>query len=197
MPGADRSQSPSGGAEISSRRASRQAIRAAMVPSLTKVSRFLMTRIMGFHMAEKSNKRSGVEKMSSAITANDRARGMVIALAGQRSWSDTREAWLARVARITGLSARRIRAIFYQEPIRLSADEYISIQSRFARLDIDIETADALVAQAAGMARVAPSGTGELACAAGEVARPAIDGRAPESRPAHRPERASAVSAVR
>jgi hypothetical protein len=148
-------------------------------------------------MTECPNKRSGVEKMSSAITANDLARKMVIALAGQRNWSDTREAWLARVARQVGLSARRIRAIFYQEPIRLSADEYISIQSRFARLDLDIETADALVAQASGMARLAPSGTGELACAAGEVARPAINARSAQGRPAHRPERASAVSAVR
>jgi hypothetical protein len=149
-----------------------------------------MSRIMRFHMAEKSNKRSGVEKMSTAVPANERARAMIIALAGQRSWSDTREAWLARVARSVALSPRRIRAIFYQEPIRLSADEYISIQSRFARLDLDIETADALVAQASGVARDAPAEDRRMACAP-------LDEAAVEGRAAHRPERASAVPAVR
>lgn len=90
-------------------------------------------------MVEKSNKGDWGSKMSTAITANERARTMVIALAGPRDWSDTRGSWLSRVARKLHLSPRRIRAIFYQEKIRLSADEYLLIDQAFRRANDALE----------------------------------------------------------
>lgn len=64
----------------------------------------------------------------SAVSAATRARDMLCDLSGPRGWNDTRESWLARGARRAGLSIRRARAIFYGEPLRLTADEYLSIQ---------------------------------------------------------------------
>lgn len=124
-------------------------------------------------MSEKSKKQSGAKEMCSALTVNERARVMVIALAGQRNWSDTREAWLSRPARATGLSLRRVKAIFYQEPIRLGADEYVAIQSRFDRLNIDIEDAYAALAPVRELARnagVGPSGVAHPEGERGEAA---------------------------
>lgn len=65
----------------------------------------------------------------SAVTAVVKARDMLCELSGPRGWNDTRESWLARGARKTGLSLRRARAIFYQEPIRLDADEYLQVEA--------------------------------------------------------------------
>ncbi len=42
--------------------------------------------------------------MSAAITATDRARGMILELGGPRTWNDTKESWRARVARTIRLS---------------------------------------------------------------------------------------------
>ena len=42
-------------------------------------------------------------------------RELVSAVAGPRQWSDTRESWLARAARKTGISYRTIKAIWYGE----------------------------------------------------------------------------------
>lgn len=79
-------------------------------------------------MSEKSNNSAEVKKMASAYPANVRARDMLLGVCGPRDWNDTRESWLARDARRVGLTVRRARAIFYQEPIRLSADEYLAIE---------------------------------------------------------------------
>jgi len=79
-------------------------------------------------MAEFQHKRSEY-KEKSAVSASARARDMLCELSGPRGWNDTRESWLARGARRVGLSLRRARAIFYQEPIRLTADEYLGIEN--------------------------------------------------------------------
>lgn len=44
-----------------------------------------------------------------------RMREYIAAVAGPREWSDTRESWLARAARRTGISYRQIKAIWYGE----------------------------------------------------------------------------------
>jgi len=57
-----------------------------------------------------------LEKASGRMTAvaydlKDR----LIAIAGERAWSETREAWLARAARKCGISYRQAKSIFYNE----------------------------------------------------------------------------------
>lgn len=52
-----------------------------------------------------SEKSSGVKFM----------RELIVAVAGERSWNETRESWLARTARLAGVSFRQVKAIFYGE----------------------------------------------------------------------------------
>src|SRR5688572_24020036 len=78
-------------------------------------------------MSERPNKPSE-SKEKSAVPAIEIARDMLCELSGPRGWHDTRESWLARGARRAGLTLRRARAIFYQEPLRLTADEYLGIE---------------------------------------------------------------------
>lgn len=42
-------------------------------------------------------------------------RELVASVAGPRSWTDTRESWLARAARKAGISYRQCKALFYGE----------------------------------------------------------------------------------
>jgi hypothetical protein len=77
-------------------------------------------------MSERPNKPSE-SKEKSAVPAIELARDMLCELSGPRGWHDTRESWLARGARRAGLTLRRARAVFYQEPIRLTADELLGI----------------------------------------------------------------------
>lgn len=42
-------------------------------------------------------------------------RELIVAVAGPRSWSDTRESWLARAARRAGISFRQAKSAFYGE----------------------------------------------------------------------------------
>lgn len=42
-------------------------------------------------------------------------RSLISAVAGPRQWADTRESWLNRAARQSGVSFRTIKAIFYGE----------------------------------------------------------------------------------
>lgn len=42
-------------------------------------------------------------------------RELVEAVAGPRQWSDTRESWLSRAARRSGLSFRTVKAVWYGE----------------------------------------------------------------------------------
>lgn len=50
------------------------------------------------------------EKFSGAVMRN-----LVIAVAGPRLFSDTRQSWLARAARKAGISYRQCKAIWYGE----------------------------------------------------------------------------------
>jgi hypothetical protein len=50
-----------------------------------------------------------MEKPSVAL------RELVVAVAGPRKWSDTRESWLARASRKSGVSYRTIKSIYYGE----------------------------------------------------------------------------------
>ena len=65
------------------------------------------------------------------VSAVAKARSMFVEVCGPRDWSDTRESWLARGARRVGMSVRRARSLFYQQPLKLSADEYFSIEERY------------------------------------------------------------------
>jgi hypothetical protein len=87
-----------------------------------------MSGIMIEEGAEMPNKPTVTAKESAVISATVRANEMLIEVCGPRGWNDTRESWLARGARRIGMSPRRARALFYQEPIRLSADEYLGIE---------------------------------------------------------------------
>jgi hypothetical protein len=67
--------------------------------------------------------------MSAAVTANEQARAMIIAIGGPRRWNDTKESWRARIARkVALLNPRRVRAILSGEKLRLSADEFLAIK---------------------------------------------------------------------
>jgi nucleotide-binding universal stress UspA family protein len=106
----------------------------------------------------------------SAVTAVVRARDMLCDLSGPRGWNDTRESWLARGARKAGLSARRARALFYAEPIRLSADEYLAIEKAYQNARDSLETLSALARDADAEAGCAPEGQSGAAVRDGEPA---------------------------
>ena len=76
----------------------------------------------------------------SAASALERVRPMLVAIGGPRSWDDTKDHWRNRLARKVGINARRVRAILSKnEDVRLSADEYLSIEARFRALDERLE----------------------------------------------------------
>lgn len=85
-------------------------------------------------------------KEKFAVTAVVKAHDMLVGLCGPRGWNDTRESWLTRGARRARLSLRRARAIFYLEPIKLTADEYLAIQEAY-------QAAHAALATVPGLAR--------------------------------------------
>jgi len=94
-----------------------------------------------------------LEKSSAASL-----RELVAAVAGPRSWSDTRESWLARAARRSTISFRQIRAIFYGElidpdhpaarklrdaAVRLGRSETADLAGRFETVTRALAAADA------------------------------------------------------
>lgn len=109
-------------------------------------------------MSEFPNKSSGFQE-KSAVSATVKARDMLCDLSGPRGWSDTRESWLARGARRAGLSIRRARAIFYQEPIRLDADEYLAIERAHQTAHAAVAALEPLARDAALRAGEADAGT--------------------------------------
>lgn len=133
-------------------------------------------------MSEVPNKRSEFQE-KSAVSATVRARDMLCDLSGPRGWNDTRESWLARGARRAGLSLRRARAIFYLEPIRLDADEYLAIERAY-------QTAHVAVAALQSLASDADLRAGE----ADAASRGGSDG---EGRSTHRQKRSATDAAVR
>lgn len=129
-------------------------------------------------------------KEKPAVSAVVRARDMLCELSGPRGWHDTRESWLARGARRACLSMRRARAIFYQEPIRLTADEYIAIEAAFRANGEHLEAAHAAVEEISGLARDAGARSVERA-PSGRV------GGTGESTPLAGPQRPGTVPAAR
>lgn len=47
--------------------------------------------------------------------SGDRMRELIAAVAGPREWSDTRQSWLSRAARRSGLTYRTIKSLWYGE----------------------------------------------------------------------------------
>lgn len=136
---------------------------------LCHVSALLMSTNMEQPMSGIPEKPSKYQE-KSAVSATVRARDMLCDLSGPRGWNDTRESWLARGARKAGLSIRRARALFYAEPIRLSADEYLAIEkayenahSALAALSVLAGDADVRADRAAAGRSGAPVREGEPA----------------------------------
>jgi hypothetical protein len=113
---------------------------------------FVMNGIMTKECAEMPNKPTENPKESAVMSATVRANEMLRVVCGPRGWNDTRESWLARGARAVGLSPRRARALFYQEPIRLSADEYIAIERAWEGATQAMAASDDLARNAAALA---------------------------------------------
>lgn len=105
--------------------------------------------------------KSSISAKDSAMSAAlERVRPMLVALGGPRSWDDTKDHWRNKLARKVGINARRLRAILSKnEDVRLSADEYLSIEAQFQarvaeldrRLSEDLQALD-------GTASPPPSG---------------------------------------
>lgn len=74
--------------------------------------------------------------MSAAL---ERVRPMLVAIGGPRSWGDTKDHWRNKLARRIGINARRVRAILSNEPIKLTADEYLSIEAQFRARVADLD----------------------------------------------------------
>lgn len=84
-----------------------------------------------------------------------------------------------RGARKAGLSVRRARALFYAEPIRLSADEYLAIERAYATAHESLAALSILARDADVRADHAAPGRGRAPVCEGEPAdgpeRPAAD----------------------
>lgn len=70
-------------------------------------------------------------KMPDALTE---ARLCIATAAGPREFSDTRQSWLSRAAKVLGLTPGRITSIWYAKGVRLSADEYLLMKERTEEL---------------------------------------------------------------
>jgi len=146
-----------------------QAIRFVTVLKRVQVVAWLMSTNMREAMTGYLEKPAGHSE-KSAVTAVVRARDMLCDIAGQRGWNDTRESWLARGARKAGLSLRRARAIFYQEPIRLDADEYLRIEQAYSHARASMEALSILAGDAEARADRLAQGPGREALRRGEQA---------------------------
>lgn len=137
-------------------------------------------------MTVKSSKSAGDSAMSAAL---ERIRPMLVAIGGPRSWDDTKDHWRNRLARKVGINARRVRAILSGEKIRLSADEYINIESRFVALDARIAAAHEAMAPHAGEVCHANIGQSRKSGIAWpmEQSRASTQQSAPDVRPEHQP----------
>jgi hypothetical protein len=123
-----------------------------------------MSNNMREAMSAMSSKAAEFKAMSAAFSALDKVRPMLVAIGGPRSWDDTKDHWRNKLARKVGLNARRVRAILSGEQIRLSADEYLSIEAQFRarveNLDRRLEEDLQALARSHGDAPDGPSGEG-------------------------------------
>lgn len=68
------------------------------------------------------------QRMPSAIIED--ARAIIGLAAGQRDWSDTREAWLSRAARRLGMSYARVRKVWYRSVDDIWASEWLAMTEK-------------------------------------------------------------------
>ena len=124
------------------------------------VGLFVMPGNMTEEVSVKSNKPTENPKEIAAMSATARANEMLREVCGPRGWNDTRESWLARGARAIGMSPRRARALFYQEPIRLSADEYLQIERAYTAAHAAVARVSHLASRADVPGGESPGATG-------------------------------------
>lgn len=89
-----------------------------------------------------------LEKFSKGIGM----RELIAAVAGPRTWSDTRESWLARAARRAGISYRQVKSLWYGEIkddrhrsarlMRDAAEKYQAIASALDQTDSEFHQHD-------------------------------------------------------
>lgn len=85
-------------------------------------------------MSRNRENRSAIQDGSSQMTDIASAmRDRIGLLAGERRWSDTRDAWLMRAARACGLKYSRVRAIWYGEISRFWWDEVQAVEEAAAK----------------------------------------------------------------
>jgi hypothetical protein len=53
--------------------------------------------------------------MPEKFSESNSMRELIAAVAGPKQWSDTRESWLDRAARKSGVNFRQVKALFYGE----------------------------------------------------------------------------------
>lgn len=67
---------------------------------------------------------------ATADAVLDHARDMLAVAAGPRGWDDGRKSWLARGARVLGITPSRAETIWYRKSRGLSAHEYLQMVER-------------------------------------------------------------------
>ena len=76
-----------------------------------------------------------VQKLCKGKMVSTDARELLCGVAGPRSWSDTRDSWLARAARRLGFSFARTRNIFYGRARIIRAEEWMRLNEEFTALN--------------------------------------------------------------
>lgn len=86
------------------------------------------------------------EKLSGRVQS---MRELVALVAGPRSWTDTRESWIARAARRAGISYRQAKSLFYGEitdrnhkSARLMRDAAAELVGHYETLSTALENVD-------------------------------------------------------
>jgi len=80
--------------------------------------------------------RTNSARSREKVAPADALRDMLIEACGIRGWNDTRESWLARGARICGISPRQARRIFYRESFPSGRVVFMLCNSRERRREV-------------------------------------------------------------
>lgn len=78
---------------------------------------------------------SGEGRKMSADAVLDQMREFVIRAGGQRQHYDSKASWLARAARVLGMSHGRAAAYYYNKARSVSAQEWLAASAEIARLE--------------------------------------------------------------
>lgn len=76
-------------------------------------------------MSEKASRKTEKQMVTAEHIAEE-MRGFVIEAAQPGEPGESRKAMLRRASRKLGLNLRRVSALFYGEPLRIHADEYVN-----------------------------------------------------------------------